>query len=74
MKFIKFLLLLGCGMALFISACSSSQDKAYKAQESIHEERLELVKQYQECIKKAEKDGTDKESCEQYLKASEALK
>jgi len=74
MKFIKFLLLSGCVMALFISACSSSQDRAYKAQEKVHQERLKLVAQYQECIKKAEKNGTDKGICEQYLKASEALK
>jgi hypothetical protein len=74
MKFVKFSLLLCCGLALFISACSSSQDKAYKAQENISKERISLVNQYQECVKKATEAGTDKEVCEQYLKAAEALK
>jgi hypothetical protein len=74
MKFIKFSLILCCFMALFIGACSSSQDKAYKSQDKIHKERLKLVEQYQKCNEKAEKEGTDKQVCEQYLKASEALK
>ncbi len=60
--------------ALFFSACSSPQDDAYKAQEKLHQERIELVKKYQECIKKAEEEKTDTATCEQYLKASEALK
>ena len=60
--------------ALLFSACSSNQDKAYKAQEKVHKERLELVEKYQKCIKKAEEEKTDAAACEQYLKASEALK
>jgi hypothetical protein len=74
MKFTKILLLLCCGLFLFISACSSSQDKAYKAQENVSKERIALVNKYQECVTKAEKEGTDKEVCETYLKAAEALK
>jgi len=60
--------------ALLFNACSSPQDNAYEAQEKVHKERLELVKQYQECLKKAEEEKTDAGVCEQYLKASEALK
>jgi hypothetical protein len=56
------------------TACSSSQDKAYKAQEKVSKERLELVDKYQKCMEKAGEDAAKKESCEQYLKAAEALK
>lgn len=74
MKINNFLLLLCCGLFLFVSACSSAQDKAYKAQGKVSEERIALVNKYQECIKKATKEGTDKEVCETYLKAADALK
>jgi hypothetical protein len=57
-----------------MTACSSPQDKAYKAQEKVHKERLELVDKYQKCLKKAGEDKDKREACEQYLKAAEALK
>ena len=56
------------------TACSSSQDRAYKAQEKVHKERLELVDKYNKCMNKAGADEAKKEACEQYLKAAEALK
>ena len=74
MKLSKVLLLLCCGLFLLVSACSSSQDKAYKAQEKVSTERIELVNKYQECVQKATEEGTDKEVCETYLKAADALK
>jgi uncharacterized protein YcfL len=61
-------------VAFALTGCSSSQDKAYKAQEGVHKQRLELVEQYQECMKEAGDDTLKADSCEQYLKASEALK
>jgi hypothetical protein len=48
--------------------------RAYEAQENVHNERLKLVKKYQECLKEAEGDKKKMETCEQYLKAAEALK
>jgi uncharacterized protein YcfL len=54
--------------------CASSQDKAYKAQERVHMERLNLVEKYQQCLKEAGDDKEKIETCEQYLKAAEALK
>ena len=57
-----------------LTACSSSQDRAYKAQEKVHKERLELVEKYEKCMKKAGDDEQKKQTCEQYLKAAEALK
>jgi hypothetical protein len=66
-----FLLALIVGMTL---ACSSPQDRAYQAQEKVHKERLKLVEKYQKCMKEAGADEQKKASCDQYLKASEALK
>ena len=55
-------------------ACASSQDRAYKAQERIHKERLKLVDEYKKCLKKAGNDKEKVEACDQYLRAAEALK
>ena len=74
MKISMFLISICFCSALMFNACSSPQDNAYEAQQKVHEERLELVKQYQECLKNAEEKKTDASTCEQYLKASEALK
>lgn len=54
--------------------CSSPQDKAYEAQEKVHNERLVLVEKYQKCLKSAGEDQEKIEACDQYLKAAEALK
>jgi hypothetical protein len=54
--------------------CASHQDKAYKAQEGVHKERLKLVSEYQKCLKKAGDDKNAIEACDSYLKAAEALK
>lgn len=70
----KILFMFLVALALMILSCASPQDKAYEAQEKVHNERLELIEQYQECLKKVEKNNTDKDVCDQYLKAAEALK
>jgi len=72
MRFLQIFILFIVTFAL--TGCSSSQDKAYKAQEGVHKQRLELVEQYQECMKEAGDDTLKADNCEQYLKASEALK
>ena len=54
--------------------CASPQDRAYKAQEGVHKERLKLVSEYQKCLKKAGNDKAAIEACDSYLKAAEALK
>lgn len=61
-------------VGLMLGACASPQDKAYKAQENVHKERLELVEKYQKCLKDAGDDKAKAETCEQYLKAADALK
>ena len=72
MKLIKiFLVVIIGGMIL---ACTSAQDKAYKSQEAVNKERLELINKYKACMKKAEKNKEKATECEQYLKAADALK
>lgn len=64
-----------------LAACSTpeeraaeAQEKSYKAQESVANQRLNLVKKYQECTNAAGGDNTKLEACDSYLKAAEALK
>lgn len=59
---------------IWLVGCSSPQDRAYKAQEKVHKERLELVDDYKACLKEAGDDQLKTESCDHYLKAAEALK
>ena len=70
-SFYIFLLASIIGLTL---GCASPQDKAYEAQEKVHEERLKLVEKYEECMKNAGDDKAKAELCNQYLKAAEALK
>ena len=72
MKHINLLLL---PLVVFtIMGCSNPQDRAYEAQEGVHNERLKLVEQYQKCVKDAGDDNVKVEACDQYLKSAEALK
>jgi hypothetical protein len=64
-----------------LAACSSPQDRAaeaqegaYKAQEQVAKQRLELTEKYQKCVKDAGGDQQKAASCDSYLKAAEALK
>jgi hypothetical protein len=61
-------------LILSVMACASPQDKAYKAQGAVHNERLKLVDEYKKCMNKAGTDKAAVEACDQYLKAAEALK
>ncbi len=66
-------------VALALSACGGSgavraQKRAYKAQENVAKERLELVDRYQACLKRADADSLKYEACDSYLRAAEALK
>jgi len=68
-------------LAGLLTACSSPQDRAakaqqgaYQAQEKVANERLELVAKYQTCVKEAGADHQKVEACDSYLRAAEALK
>lgn len=72
MKTIRILLLMVISMVLI--SCASSQDRAYEAQEGVHNKRIELVEKYQDCMDDAGDDKMKAEACDQYRKAAEALK
>jgi uncharacterized membrane protein (DUF106 family) len=72
MKLVKFFLIVF--VAGIILACTSAQEQAYKSEDAVHKQRLELVDKYQKCMKEANKDKEKEAVCEQYLKAAEALK
>ncbi len=57
-----------------VIACTSAQDKVYKSEEEVNKKRLGLVEKYNKCMKKADGDKEKEAECEQYLKASGALK
>jgi outer membrane biogenesis lipoprotein LolB len=64
-----------------LAACSSPQDRAaeaqegaYKSQEQVSKQRLELTEKYQKCVKDAGGDQQKAAACDSYLKAAEALK
>ena len=59
--------------SLTVLGCTSSQDKAYQAQEGVHKERLALTEKYQKCMDDAGGDAAKAETCDQHLKAAEAL-
>jgi len=71
MKYFRIFLLLCLGGLM---ACASSQDRAYQAQEKVHKERLRLTEEYKKCMAEAGQDKQKAETCDQYLKAAEALK
>ena len=56
-----------------LAACSSPQDKAAKADAEVANRRLELIDQYQKCVKDAEGDQQKVDACDSYLKAADAL-
>ena len=72
MRWTRILLVVFIAMALF--ACASAKDRAYKSEEAVNKERLELIDKYKDCMKKAEGDKDKEANCEQYLKAADALK
>lgn len=64
-----------------LTACSTPQDRAAKAQESAYDaqedvakKRLQLVETYQRCVNDAGADQQKAAACDSYLKAAEALK
>jgi len=78
----NFVRLLGVAAVMaLLAACSTPQERAAeaqegasKAQESVAKRRLELVDQYQACIKEAGGNQQKAAACDSYLKAADALK
>jgi hypothetical protein len=57
----------GCGGA------AKAQKRAYKAEAAVAKERLRLIDDYQDCMRKAGADPLRQDGCETFLKAAEAL-
>jgi len=79
MKTIKMIAV--AGAIGLLTACSTPQDRAAKAQEGAYEaqqkvaqERLKLVDKYQACVKSAGADQQKAAACDSYLKSADALK
>ena len=63
-----------------LAACSTPEERAASAkarsltaQEQAIKQRLNLVDQYQKCVKAAAGDNPKVEACDSYLKAAQAL-
>lgn len=74
-------LVVGFVIIATLAACSSPQDRAakaqqdsYEAQEEVARHRLELIDEYQDCVKDAAGNAAKIEACDSYLRAAEALK
>ena len=61
-------------MAFVVSNCSSPQEDAARAEEEKTIRRMELVEQYQLCMKDNAENKEKQEVCNTYLEASKALK
>lgn len=79
MKPFKLFLILFCVIGL--TACSTPAEDASKAQKDASKaeeqktmKRMELVEQYQSCMKENEGNKQKQEVCNSYLEASKALK
>ena len=78
----KFVNLAGVAMLIgFLAACSTPQERAaeaqagaYNAQQDVAKRRLQLVDQYQSCVKDAAGNQQKAAACDSLLKAAEALK
>ena len=64
-----------------LAACSSPEERAaeaqagaYNAQQDVAKRRLQLVDQYQSCVKDAAGNQQKAAACDSLLKAAEALK
>ncbi len=64
-----------------LTACSSAEERAakaqqrsYEAQEKLVKQRLDFVAKYQKCVTEAGGDKIKVEACDSYLRSAEALK
>lgn len=71
LAFLILFLVSGCGGAK--RKANKSQAKVNETIEEINEKRLDMIEEYEKCIKKAGSDATAAEQCDSYLKAAEAL-
>ena len=75
-KYCKFFSWVTLSVILIFSfiGCSTPQERAAEADANFKEERLKILKRYQECVKQNLDDKEKLSSCEHYLKAVDAMK
>ena len=71
--------MMAAGFAMTLAAgllagCSTPEERAAEAQERVANERMALIKKYQECAQEAGADASKRAEYESYLKSAEALK
>jgi hypothetical protein len=57
-----------------LTGCTTGAERAAEADADFKEERLNILRKYQECVDKHKGDAKMLESCEHYLKAIDAMK
>ena len=58
----------------FLTGCTTGAERAAEADADFKEERLKILRKYQECVDQHKGDAKMLESCEHYLKAIDAMK
>ena len=57
-----------------LAGCQTGAERAAEADADFKEERLTILKKYQQCVDQAKGDQTKLKSCEHYLKAIDSMK
>lgn len=57
-----------------LTGCTSGAERAAEADADFKEERLKILKKYQECVDQHQGDTKMLQSCEHYLKAIDSMK
>ena len=57
-----------------LAGCVTDAERAAEADADFKEERLKILKKYQDCAEEHQGDTTKLQSCDHYLKAIEAMK
>jgi arginyl-tRNA--protein-N-Asp/Glu arginylyltransferase len=57
-----------------LTGCTTGAERAAEADADFKEERLKILRKYQECVDQHKGNAKMLESCEHYLKAIDAMK
>jgi hypothetical protein len=57
-----------------LAGCTTGAERAAEADADFKEERLKILRKYQECVDQHKGDAKMLESCEHYLKAIDVMK
>ena len=57
-----------------LTGCTTGAERAAEADADFKEERLKILKKYQDCVDENQGNAKMLESCEHFLKAIEAMK